>query len=90
MVDASPRYRRADGIVHRSVEGVVLVVAPDGQAQDLEGGAAIVFQVLEVPSSASEVQSTVDDLVGGQGPGLDAIQEAIDLLVTSGLVTPVG
>jgi hypothetical protein len=80
------RYRRAPGVVHRSVDGVVLVVGTDGQPRDLEGGAGIVWDVLDVPSTVTEVAAAVERLVHGEGPVLDAVQAALDLLTESDLV----
>lgn len=81
------RYRRTPGIPHRWVDGTVVLAGLDGQLHDLQGGAALVWQVLEVPATVAELHAALSEVLPpGGAPPETAVAEAVALLADEGFV----
>ena len=65
----------------------MLLVAPDGEAHELAGGAGIIWMVLDGPGTATEIRDRVGLIVASEPtPPLRDVEATLGLLVDAGLV----
>ncbi len=87
MTTMPATYRRAPNVVFRWLRGAVLVAAPKRANQRLEGGAALVWMVLDNPGTADAVRDRVAATWPELGPVDDPrVLEALTLLVDAELL----
>lgn len=90
--DTMSLYVRVPGAVHRWLRGRVVVIGPDGRATNVDGTAAVVWEVAGRPRSSAELVAAADDLAPDDLPPetLRAwVSEATATLLRTGLLIEV-
>ncbi len=72
--------------VHRVVMGDAMLAAPGGERRTLQGLAAAIWVVLDEPLTVEELTEELRDLADGVAPGLDTVEEGLQLMEDHGVV----
>ena len=81
------RWSRVPRWLHRVAHDRVMLVAPGGDQRTLEGLAALVWVVLDVPGTANQLVVRIGGLWPDVNVGRERVLEALETLETHGVVS---
>ena len=81
------RWARVPRWLHRVAHDQVALAAPGGDQRTLEGLAAVVWVVLDVPGTADELLERIGEFWPAAGVGRETVIEALETLETHDVIS---